>query len=738
MIFLKVIWLGATALVGGKFFEFFDETRENSRDEPPPLPPPAPVVSLTSDEEQIAAIDRTLSLTGGALAMAAAGAFISPGLRLLSWPFLVTGLYPSVRDELTALWHDGRLRYQTLEVIQAIAELAMGYIGLTAGGWLVYTAGERVLLSTRRNVKRQLASALGSGPELVWLVQGDVEVQVPLEHVVAGDLVAVRAGDMIPVDGVIVDGAVGVDQRALTGESRLKELGAGDTVQAATTVLSGHAIIRTERTGRDTVAARVEVLIAGSTSYEQQLQARVTRVTDRSVAPTLLIAGYGYLTRGPVGILGGFWTNALDIAWLSSPLSMRSTAQAAAQLGMFIKDGRSLELLSQVDTVVFDKTGTLTLDRFAVHAVHRVDAAFAAAPDAELLRLAAALEGHQHHPIARAIADAAGAAPLPDVDDLLHQIGYGVGGTIAGRAVALGSRRMMANQGVALSPAIEALAADVDRDGHSAIYLAIDGRLAAVIELAAQIRPEAQGLVAALRRRGLDVVMITGDDAGPAHAFAAAVGIETYFARALPEDKAQIVDRLQAEGRRICFVGDGINDAIALHRATVSVSLQGASTVAVDSAQIVVSPDVLARLPLLFEIGARYAADQRVIMTASKLSTAINVTGFLLAGFSLSTVVGIYLAGFGVSLAVASLPRFRRLPDDSSKGVTMFEDDDSTKYNVVVNHEEQYSIWPADRDAPEGWRATGFGGTKAECLAHINTIWTDMRPRSLRDAMATK
>lgn len=686
MVFLKLLWVGATLLVSGKFVEFFDDTKERPDGDPrpdpaatsamegtadaappvsaaPPVPAVPPPASLLSDEQQLRGADRTLALTGSALALIAAGAFIHPALRLLSLPFLGVALVPSLVDEAKALAAGGGVKYQTLEAIRAIVEISMGYIGLTAGGWFVFVAGQRLLISTRRDVNRQLVSVLGDVPEHVWLVADGAEVQVPLARVVAGDLIAVRAGDLIPVDGHIVEGELSVDQRALTGESRLQDLLVGDPVRAATLVLGGSAIVRTERTGRDTVAARVDVLLATSTSYEQQLQARVTQITDRSVPPTLLVAGYGYLTQGPTGALGGFWTSSLDIAWLSSPLSMRATCQAAAEVGMLIKDGRSLELLTKIDTVVFDKTGTLTLDRFEIHAVHRFDAAHS---EAELLRMAAALEGRQPHPIARAIVDAArrDPEPLPDVEDPHHEIGYGVRGVIGGRAVALGSRRMMASAGVATPPEIEGLAAAAEDAGRTLSYLAIDGRLAALLEIAAQVRPGALAVVQDLRRRGLEVLMITGDDEGPAQTLAAALGIDRWFSRALPEDKAQIVERLQAEGRRVCFVGDGINDAIAMHRATVSVSIQGASAVAVDSAQVLIRPDVLGQLPILFEIGARYAADQRIIESSAKLSTAFNVAGFLFAGFSLGTVVGIYLASFGVSLAVALLPRVRRYRED--------------------------------------------------------------------------
>jgi len=678
MIVLGLLWAAATAVVGKEFLAFFKDTAEKPEADPgltehepsssggtEAAVPSTTVFLQPSDEQQITAADRAIALSGGALVLATAGSLFNPWLRLLSWPVLIAALYPTLHIEARKAWAERRIRFQALEVGQSIIELATGLLGLTASGWLVFSSGQRLLLSTRREARSQLASAMSATTEPVWLVRDGVEVQIPLERVVAGDLLAVRAGDSIPVDGHIVDGAIGVDQRALTGESMLKELGIGAPVRAATLVLSGHAIIHTECTGSETVAARVEALIAGSTSYEQQLQARVARLTDRSVRPTLLLAAYGLLTRGPVGVVGGLWSNALDIAWLSSPLSMRTTCQAAARLGILVKDGRSLELLGSIDTVIFDKTGTLTLDQFDIHAVHRVESSMS---EIDIVRLAAALEGHQPHPIARAIVEAAGRdpRPLPTVEQCLHEIGYGVRGVVDDHSLVLGSRRMMASEGVMAPAEIVELARVAELNGHSLIYLAIDGHLAGAVELAPRVRPEAFALVQDLRRRGLDVMMLSGDEDGPAQMLAACLGIQRCFSRTLPEDKGLIIDRLQAEGRRICFVGDGINDAIALHRATVSISIHGASAAAVDSAQILVREDALDRIPALFAIGAHYAADQRGIEGASKLSTAINVTGFLFAGFNLGALVGIYFAGFGVSLAIASMPRVRRYPRDAA------------------------------------------------------------------------
>ncbi len=618
-----------------------------------------PTIEVASDDDQeIREANRALMFTLGGFTAAGLGLLYRP-LRFLSLPLLAYGMLPVAQNAWRSYTGERRLTYPIVELAQATTELLLGRLVLTAGGLLLYTGGNRMLVGMRRRARQLFVETVSSAEDGAWVLRDDAEVLVPFDAIVVGDQIVIRAGDSIPVDGCIVEGVVGVDQSALTGEAGLVELTVGDSVLAATTVLSGDAIISAERTSRETVMARVVSLLATTTSYEQSLRDRVSRVTDRSVRPTLALAGYGLLTRGPGGLIAGLWTNALDMMWVTSPLSMFNTLQAAGEAEILIKDGRSLEIVSDVDFVVFDKTGTLTVDQLELVAIYSGEAD--AHDDHALLRLAAALERRQSHPLARAIVRAASGDPdpLPEVEGHEITVGFGVRGRVAGRDVLVGSRRYLAEVGVVLPESFTRVFTAAEQRGHTAISIAIDGHYAGALELAPTVRGDAGAVVEYLRERGVELMVLSGDEEGPTRVLAEALGISRYRSGALPEDKVAVINALQAAGRRVCFVGDGINDALAMRRANLSVSLAGASSIAAESAQVILRADGLRRLPTMFELGDHYAADQRLILGASVAVTTLNAAGLILANFSLLPIVGLYAAGALVSFSAALMPSVR-------------------------------------------------------------------------------
>jgi len=683
MYLAKLIWVGAAYLAGREVVAFL-------RDESPPVllptsdPPPdeavdpivdddpvttvhVPSATSSSDEEELQESRHTLAFTIAGLAIATFGSLFHPGLRFLSVPLLVVGIVPPAKRAYRASKKAGQLTYAGLEIVQAGAELALGEVFLTAGGWLLYAGGKQVLLTTRREARKDLIASVTDVDQVAWVMCDGAEAMVKVEDIKAGDHVVVRAGDSIPVDGTIMDGVVGVDQRAFTGEAALAELGAGDTVLAATSVISGEATIRADRTGQDTVMARVESLLASATSYEQQLVARVTDATERSVRPTLALAAFGFVTRGPTGIIGGLWTNTLDMAWMSMPYSMLNTIRAAARGGILIKDGRSLDLLAKVDTVVFDKTGTLTSAELEVASVScrdGLDAKF-------VLRLAAAVEQSQNHPIADAIVAYAkrDREPLPKPEGRQMEIGYGVRGRAGGHDIVVGSTRLFALDEIELPASVEALQKEAGRRGHSNIHVAIDGCYAGTIALGPLIRSDAQQLINTLRRRGLKMVVLSGDDEAPTRVLANELGIERYVSGALPETKAKFIEEIRAEGAVVCFVGDGVNDSLAMHAANLSVSLAGASAIAIESAQVILREGELGSLEALFRLGEDFAEDQRIIMGSAIAANAINSFGFIFAGFNIPALLGIYALGVGLNIVTAVQPQYRdyTIKDEGAK-----------------------------------------------------------------------
>ncbi|MEM9455901.1 MAG: HAD-IC family P-type ATPase [Myxococcota bacterium] len=665
MLIVSLLWAGAAYVAGKELIHFVVDEPEPSPETIERPPPPAPpldedggvTASDSSEFDSREDDDRALVLSLGALSLAGAGRLVSPAFGLLSSSVLVIGAYPMLRRTWRNLIDQRIFDFEGLLAVDIVLCIGAGVPGVAALGWLGYAWGRRLIHQTRRRAAREVSAVFSQMGEHAWKVVDGVEVRVRLEDIEVGDRFVIRAGDSVPIDGRVIEGKIAVDQRALTGESRLREFGIGDELLASTTVLGGAAVARTERTGKDTVVARVDALLAETASFEQHLSHRVSIEAERSVRPTLATALAGLFIGGPLGAVAGIWTNAIDSAWLASPYSMLNTIEAAARSSILIKDGRSLEQLVDIDTIVFDKTGTLTLDDFEVASVH----GHGDFTDDEILGLAAALEQRQEHPIARAIIDAAEQrrAVVPDVERCTTELGYGLSARFRGQPLVLGSARLLAREGVELPGAIAELAACIEERGGCVVHLAAEGRYAGMLGLESHIRPEAFELVANLRARGLELLVVTGDDEGPTAALTEALGISDYVARALPEDKAEIVSMLRARGRKVCFIGDGINDALALSRANVSVSMSGASPLAMECAQILLRAGSLAPLRSLFEIADHFDREQRFIISSSRLVTVSGAMCVVYAGFTLPAVLVLYATSFGVNLATAMLARLR-------------------------------------------------------------------------------
>ena len=323
---------------------------------------------------------------------------------------------------------------------------------------------------------------------------------------------------------------------------------------------------------------------------------------------------------------------------MAAPLALLSALSVCARRGILVKDGRALEEVSRVDTVLFDKTGTLTKELPAVAHVHR----FGELSRDDVLRCAAAAERRLSHPIAEAIVGAYSALgePLPDLDSSSYQIGYGISVTVEGRAVRVGSRRFMRQETIAIPRTADRLEKKAHDAGNTFVYVGVDGELAGSIELAPTLREGVAELIAHLRACGVtQVAIISGDHDKPTKRLAKSLGVDRYFAEVLPEDKARHVELLQKEGRRVCFVGDGINDAIALKRANVSVSIRGATTIATDAAQVVFMDQSLGKLGELIDISR--ALDRNVAMSW-RMILAPN----------LACIAGAFFLGFGVMESV--------------------------------------------------------------------------------------
>ncbi|MCE7984896.1 MAG: heavy metal translocating P-type ATPase [Caldilinea sp. CFX5] len=562
---------------------------------------------VSAEEE---AINRNLLASATGLSLAAVGMFLYAPVGLLSVPFTLYASVDVMREARDALVEERRLRHSILDATVILSALASHLYLASALASLTYYTGHKLMALTEDNAEQTLRTIVGEQSRTVWRLLNGAEVETPFGDLAVGDILVVGAGDMIPVDGVIRDGFASVDQHMLSGESRPVEKATGDPAYAGTVVLAGRIYIQVERTGADTVAAQIGEILRRTADYKSSIQARGEAISDRSVLPTLGLSALTLALLGPSSAVAVIGANYAEILRVVSPLGMLNFLAQAAHQGILIKDGRALELLQQIDTVVFDKTGTLTLEQPHVAQVYTWHGRTAE----ELLTLAAAAEARQSHPIAKAILQAAHAQQLhlPAIEEARYEIGYGIKVNVGEQTVHVGSLRFMELTGIPVADEVRSRQALGHAQGSTFVYVAVNGRLDGAIELQATLRPEASAIIQQLKARNLDIYIISGDHQEPTRRLALDLGIDHYFAEVLPEEKAHLVARLQAEGRFVCFIGDGINDAIALKQAHTAISLRGASTAATDTAQIILTDESIQQVDSVFGLAHRFAANQRI------------------------------------------------------------------------------------------------------------------------------
>jgi Cu+-exporting ATPase len=436
-------------------------------------------------------------------------------------------------------------------------------------------------------------------PAEATLVRGEQQMKIPVEEIEPGDLLLVRPGEKVPVDGVVAGGHSSIDESMLTGESLPVSKGEGDKVVGATLNKNGVLRVRAERVGEDTTLAKIIRLVREA----QGTKAPIANLADRIslyFVPTIMVvgilAGLSWFFLGQAGFPFALriFIAVLVIACpcamgLATPTSIMVGTGRGAQLGVLIKSGEALETAQKVEAIIFDKTGTLTHGQPALTDFHLLESSPLA--EEQSLALVASAENASEHPLAEAIVKAAReraiAIAAPESFEALT--GRGIRARANGRELFLGNRELMAEQGIAGldAPEVEATAQGYADAGKTALYLAIDGSLAALLAIADQIKSSAPTVVAALRRLGVEVYMLTGDHERTAKAIARQADIEHVFAQVLPDHKADKVAELQTQGKRVAMVGDGINDAPALAKADVGIAMGTGIDVAIESGDIV-------------------------------------------------------------------------------------------------------------------------------------------------------
>jgi P-type Cu+ transporter len=464
-------------------------------------------------------------------------------------------------------------------------------------------AGRYFEARAKRRAGAALKALLELGAKDVAVLDADdVERRIPIEQLQVGDRFVVRPGEKVATDGIVEAGASAVDMSMLTGESVPVEVQPGDEVVGATVNAGGRLVVRATKVGRDTALAQIAALVTDAQTGKAPVQRLADRVSGVFVP---VVIGVAVATLGfwlGTGESATFaFTAAVAVLTIACPCALGLATPTAlmvgtgrgAQLGLLIKGPEVLESTRKVDTVVLDKTGTVTTGKMAL-----VEVAVADGVDrGEVLRLVGALEDASEHPIARAIADAAQAEhdTLPAVESFGNREGLGVEGVVDGHALVVGRPALLADWAMHLPAELDAARRAAEGRGQTAIAAGWDGQAAAVLVAADTIKPTSADAVASLRQLGLRPVLLTGDNETTAKAVAAELGIEEVIAEVLPSDKAQVVKRLQAEGRVVAMVGDGVNDAPALAQADLGLAIGTGTDVAIEASDLtLVSGDLRA------------------------------------------------------------------------------------------------------------------------------------------------
>jgi len=456
--------------------------------------------------------------------------------------------------------------------------------------------GQVLELRARSRTNEAIKLLLGMAPKTARRVNDDgSESDLPIDAVVAGDLLRIRPGEKVPVDGIVIEGESFVDESMVTGEPVPVDKKAGEQLIGATVNGNGALLMRAEKVGADTLLAQIVTMVAEAQRSRAPIQKMADSVAGYFVPTVVAISLITFMVWwviGPDPRLAYAIVNAVAVLMiacpcalgLATPISIMVGSGRGATVGVLIKNGEALEMLEKVNCVVVDKTGTLTEGRPKLTTVHPLGEI----PVPELLHLAASVERVSEHPLAEAIVAATEGddhSALSAVSDFIAVTGKGVSATVDGRAVLIGNGRLLEDDGIAIDSCAE-LVAGHQKGGETVIYLAVDGLLVGFVGVSDPIKSSTPEAIAALHQEGIEVVMLTGDNHHTAASVAEKLGIDHFEADVLPDRKAAVVRRLQEEGRVVAMAGDGINDAPALAQAHVGIAMGTGTDVAMESAGV--------------------------------------------------------------------------------------------------------------------------------------------------------
>ena len=560
-------------------------------------------------------------------------------LRKLFLPAPLDAAYTAFRS-IRFLWKgvrcvlSRRLEVEVLDALSIGVSLLRGDFGTAGSVMFLLNLGSLLEEWTRKKSLDDLARSMALNVDKVWVRSQGTEVLVPLTKVRSGDEVVVRSGNMIPLDGMVLEGEAMVNQAALTGEAMPVRKAEGSTLYAGTVVEEGECVFIAKAEGGSNRYDKIVAMIEESEKLKSSTENRALVLADKLVPWCLGATVVTYLlTRNATRAISCLMVDFSCALKLSMPLAVLSAMRECGSYHITVKGGKYLEALSQADTIVFDKTGTLT--RATPQVVEVVP--FSGCNEREVLQLAACLEEHFPHSMANAVVRAAKERGISHEEmhsEVEYIVAHGIASRVGGQRVVIGSHHFVFEDEKCTIPTAEQQKFDALKPAYSHLYMAASGQLVGVICISDPLRPEAAAVLNGLRALGIrNTVMMTGDSERTAAAIAKQVGVDRFFAEVLPEDKANFVQQAKAEGHTVVMIGDGINDSPALSAADIGIAINSGAAIAREIADVTIKADSLEELVALKAIAnslqKRVHANYRFVLTFNSALIALGALGIL-------------------------------------------------------------------------------------------------------------